>query len=392
VKESVAIAIVRTPNIQIYEALTELLALVTNMSYRLEIVCPMRMYEDEPLWKPEGVEYRFTRPKSTKLQMPTALKLFINALVVSLKYRPVLLIGGDRLGNILAAIVHKLTRVPYLYYGLELPGMRRRNMTLIDRMEHWSIRVANTVVTMDEHHSSFICKQVGISKDRCIFLPNATSGPAKREKTDVLRRKFFVKDEELLLVHAGGIGAAQQSIELANAARNWGQCFHLIFHAHCRMDEEKYFQQFADAIQSANNVHLNNQPVSSEQLDALISSADIGIAWYDRDLLGYRAELLGLAPGKIGRYLKNGLPVIAPNLPTIKEYLDEYACGICVDRLDDIASAVETIKTDYMRFSQNALRCYEELWRPERYLRDIQLRIEKMVEPSVGHANGGHCS
>jgi glycosyltransferase involved in cell wall biosynthesis len=116
-----------------------------------------------------------------------------------------------------------------------------------------------------------------------------------------------------------------------------------------------------------------------EQLDNLVGSADIGIAWYDHDLLGYRAELLGLAAGKIGRYLKNGLPVIARNLPTIKEYLDRYECGICVDRLDEITAAIDTIKNDYERYSKNALRCYEELWKPEPYLQEIQRRIEKIV-------------
>ena len=239
--------------------------------------------------------------------------------------------------------------------------------------------MADLVVTMDEHHANFICAQTGISRDRCVFLPVAASGPSNYRKNELLRKRFFLEENDFILLHAGGIGAAQQSLELANKARGWGNHYHLIFHAHCRMDGEQYFQQFARTLKEAKNVHLNNEPVAKEKLDTLVSSADIGLAWYDHELLGYRAELLGLAAGKIGRYLKNGVPVIARNLPTIREYLDKYKCGICADTLEEIPRAIETIKNDYERYSKNALRCYEELWKPERYLQEIQSRIEKLL-------------
>jgi glycosyltransferase involved in cell wall biosynthesis len=313
------------------------------------------------------------------LGIPTTVKLIAFAFFKSLRKRPDILIGGDRIGNVVSAFIHRLLGIPFIYYGLELPCLRQSSMTWADKLEHWSIRTANMVVTMDEHHATFICAQTGISKERCVFLPVATSGPLNDRKNDLLRRRFALQESDVLLLHAGGIGAAQQSLELANMAREWGNRYHLVFHAHCRMDGDDYFQQFARTLQKAKNVHLNNEPVAKEELDLIVGSADIGIAWYDHEMLGYRAELLGLAAGKIGRYLKNGVPVIARNLPTIKEYLDKYECGICVDRLDEITSAVEKIEKDYERYSQNALRCYEELWKPERYLQEIQRRIEKIL-------------
>jgi glycosyltransferase involved in cell wall biosynthesis len=374
-----AIAIARNPHIQIYEGLTELLGLVARMSNQLEIICPVRSFEDEPLWKPDRVSYSFVQPKNARLGIPTTFKLFVHALVKSLKNPPNIIIGGDRIGNIVAALIHRLLGTPFIYYGLELPCLRLPNITWADKLEHWSIISANMVVTMDDHHATFICAQTGISKNKCVILPNAVSGPLNGRRNDLLRKRFSLQESDVLLLHAGGIGHAQQSLELADMAREWGNRYHLIFHAHCRMDGEQYFQQFANTLQKSQNVHLNNEPVSMEQLDNLVGSADIGIAWYDHDLLGYRAELLGLAAGKIGRYLKNGLPVIARNLPTIKEYLDRYECGICVDRLDEITAAIDTIKNDYERYSKNALRCYEELWKPEPYLQEIQRRIEKIV-------------
>lgn len=374
-----AIAIARIPSIQIYESLTELLNLIAQMSEKMEIICPLSNFENEPLWSSPGVKYSFVRPKSKKLGIPTTLKLFALFLLKTLKKHPNILIGVDRTGNIMAAFVHKLFNIPFVYYGLELPCLSGPNMTWLDKMEIWSIRAADIVVTMDEHHIKFICKQSGINRDQCVILPNAASEPPSNLKNDLLRKRFSIRDSHTLLLHAGGIGAAQQSLELANMAREWDNHYHLVFHAHCRMDGDDYFQRVAHSIKESKNVHLNNEPVSKEALDNIVQSAEIGIACYDHSLLGYRAELLGLAAGKIGRYLKNGVPVIVTNLSTIKEYIDNYECGICVDRLEDIIMAIDKILKDYKRYSQNASRCYEELWKPDRYLIEIQRRIENIL-------------
>ena len=377
-------AIVMNPSIQIYEGLTELLGLVARMGNQLEIICPVKNFEEKALWKPERVNYSCIQLKNTKLGIPTTVKLFAHALFKSLKNRPDLLIGGDRNGNIVSSFIHRLLGIPFIYYGLELPCLLQPNMTWMGKLEHWSIRTANMVVTMDDHHATFICAQTGISKDRCILLPNAASGaPLNHKKNDLLRKRFSLQERDILLLHAGAIGSAQQSLELVNVARAWDNRYHLIFHTHSRMDGQNYFQKFAQTLKKAKNVHLNNEPVSKEQLDVLVGSADIGIAWYNHDILGYRSELLGLAAGKIGRCLKNSVPVIVRNLPTIKEYIDRYDCGICVDRLDEIALAVEKIEKDYERYSHNALQCYEELWKPEPYLEKIQQRIEKIMRANV---------
>ena len=116
-KRSHALAIAKTPHIQVYESLTELLRLVARMGYKLQIICPERIYEDAPLWKVEGVEYYFVKPKKTKLQMPTTLRLLVRAIIESFKNHPKILIGCDGFGNIIAAFLHRLLKIHYIYYG-----------------------------------------------------------------------------------------------------------------------------------------------------------------------------------------------------------------------------------------------------------------------------------
>lgn len=373
------ICISRNPNIQMYESLVELLSLLGESGFTVEIICPEHDFAEDSVWTHPSVTYTFIKPSERRARIPMTGRLLLRSLRRALSHRPSLVMGADGLGSILAAMISTIVRRPFLYYGLELPQQHQKPMPWLTAMEHWSIRRAGLIVTMDRHHADFIHSQTGASLSRMALLPNAPSGGTTQDKGDYLRKRCPACAGKVLVLHAGGIGQAQQSLDLANAAENWGPSRHLVFHAHCRMDKEGYFQDFARTVMGMTHVHLNNEPVSPDTLDYVVSSADIGIAWYDRTFLGYRADLLGLAAGKIGRYLRNGLPVIVTNLPTIREYIDKYQCGICVDTLDQTGAAMDTIMRDYERFRGNAFRCFDELWRPEPYLARLRERIHELA-------------
>jgi len=366
-----------------YESLVELLSLLGDIGFQVEIVCPGHDFAGDPVWTHHGVTHQSLQPTKSLLRMPMTARLLQTAFVSAIKNHPSIIMGADRLGSVVAAMIARFVNSPLLYYGLELPLPHQRPLSWLARMEHWSIRTADLIVTMDRHHADFITNQTGADASRIALLPNAASGRTMSSKNDYLRKRYPASSGKVLILHAGGIGCAQQSLALAQAAESWGSDRYLVFHAHCRMEKEDYFQNFAKQMKSMTHSVLNNEPVSPEGLDEVISSSDIGIAWYDRKFLGYRADLLGLAPGKVGRYLRNGIPVIAPNLPTVKEYIDKYRCGICVDSLDQIEAAIETIMAGYELFHQNALCCYEELWQPEPYLETLKARLDKLCAPGT---------
>ena len=106
----------------------------------------------------------------------------------------------------------------------------------------------------------------------------------------------------------------------------------------------------------------------------MISSADIGLALYSVKELSYRAELMGLAAGKIGNYLKCGLPVIASRMPSLK-YIKDYGCGILVDEESEIENAVSIIMEKKESYRENAFKCYRELWHPQNYLPEIHKKF-----------------
>lgn len=373
------IVISRTPHVNIYEGLCEIIRTCTELPASVILVCPQI---EEELFKElisVGVKIYPVKTGGSFVRIPTSVALLATALKLHYSNKASLVMGCDSMGNIMASLSSKMTSTPYLHYSLELPPKWDDSMSFRQKMEHWSFRQADLLVTMDQPHADFICSETGMSLERIALVPNTLRGPGMHHPSVSLKDHLGLKSDAILILHAGGIGAAQASMQLAEAAGLWPSDWHLVFHAHCDMNHEDSYQKFSQLIKNTPNIHLNGQSVPPEELDDLVSNAAIGLAWYDRERLGFRADLLGLAAGKIGRYLRNGVPVVVKNLPTIRDYVEKYSCGICVDRADQIGSAIAEILSDHSSYSVNALRCYEEVWRPDRHLAAIRKQLQAML-------------
>jgi glycosyltransferase involved in cell wall biosynthesis len=128
----------------------------------------------------------------------------------------------------------------------------------------------------------------------------------------------------------------------------------------------------------AGGVCVSARPVVHAELDDLVASADIGLALY-ADRSGPAARLMGLASGKIASYLKCGLPVVATALPTLREFIEGYRCGVCVESIEEIPAALALIDSDYVEFRRNAFRCFEERFDPDPYAGVIERRLRELV-------------
>jgi hypothetical protein len=375
------LCLTRTPNPFVYESLVETFRSIGELGFTVCLVSPEG--EDGSKHVAAGLQIDWQPvPMNTGRGMPASMRMAWRAKRL-ISGRPTMaVLGVDAISSTMGRLLSAAHRLPFIYYGLELPARRKDSAGLLRRLEHWAYRRADLVITMHGTRADFIHLETGASPDRIALLPNCCRGAGSRHRTRFLRERFGIPDGDIVILHAGGIGAAQDSLPLAQAAPGWGKGRHLVFHAHCPMDREPYYREFAGKITELANVHLNADAVAPDALDDVVGGADIGIAWYNRDILDYRADLLSLSAGKIGRYLRNGLPVIVRNLPTIRPFIDEYRCGVCIDSLSDAASAIDTIVADYEAYVSNAQRCHEELWRPDRYLAALKTRIGDLIEAS----------
>jgi hypothetical protein len=123
-------------------------------------------------------------------------------------------------------------------------------------------------------------------------------------------------------------------------------------------------------------VFFSDKPVDGDQVNSLVASGDIGIALYNVSIEQKNEYNMGLSSGKIAHFLQCGLPIVTSNLPTVKQYIDKYRCGICVDNVDQVGEAVKMILSNYNQYSKQALECFQKEFNLVPYLDRILKRLK----------------
>lgn len=360
------ILLLRVPFIDKIPSLKTLVVYLASKGYLITIISSFSGQYPSLVFKSENINVILVSERKHRLETPTSIKLFFTCLIHIIKQRPTWLIAGDGAAASLLCTISRFVPINYIDFLLEYPEPGNRN-------EHKSMERAKLIITHDKWHRDFIRKHFNLDKEKFLLLPNASHTPPYNKSSDYLARKLNVVDKKIIL-HSGGLGEWFCCKELAQATKNWDDDTILVFHTSHHVEETSYYQEMTAALIGQQNVVFSTTPVSNEELDALVASAYIGIALYSVPKLGFRAENMGLAAGKIGNYLKCRVPVIATRLPSLS-YIEDYQCGILVDDVSQIKDAIQCISSNHSLYAINAHRCYNELWDPSQYLKTIYATI-----------------
>lgn len=314
--------------------------------------------------------------RTQKIEAPTTIKLILKVASILVCKHYDLIIGGDTWGNIIASKLNFLYSCPHMFFALEFPQIVTEQHPVLlkhEILENKALQKADFIITHDQFHEKFICDNFNVENKKILKLANASFTPEFTEKSDFIRENFNIPADKIIVLHSGGFGVWFKCSELAEASKNWNATKQLIYHIGRKPSGTKEFDYiYGNPVYS--NICFSLSPLSNENLDKMIASADVGIALYSVKALGYRAELMGLAAGKIGNYLKCGLPVIASRMPSLS-YIEDFGCGILVDSENEIESAIDKIMADRESYRENAFRCYRELWHPSNYLPSIAQKL-----------------
>jgi hypothetical protein len=314
--------------------------------------------------------------RSKFLELPTIVKLGCQFLKVYYKWNNKISIGGDAFGNLLLGSLKKVLRIKHVFFMLEYPQIvtpAHPKLTFSEKQEIKVLENANLIITHDIYHRNFLVNNFKINPINILLLPNSTFTDPLNHATTSLHKKFGLSQETNIILHCGGLGMWFKCKELARSTDNWPEGAVLVFHTSHKVEDDVYYREIS-SFNYNNKVLFSTLPVSTEELDNLICSAKIGIAIYSKEILGYRADLLGFAAGKVGNYLKCGLPVIASKLSSFT-FVEEYKCGILIENESDIAQAIKRITKEYFEYSKNAKKCYEDLWHPAKYIEKIKIHL-----------------
>lgn len=310
-----------------------------------------------------NVKMVLVKQRTKRFGLPTSAKLLLVTINNILFNKSNYYIGCDNLANHLLTILKSFFSFTYINFVLEYPDINKPT-------ELNEIETSNYIITHDRWHAEFISKYCKLRNDQILFLPNASYTDEHKEHDNYLSERLHISTDKIIILHSGGLGKWFCCRELVEAAMQWPEDKVLVFHTSHIVDHDSYFQTIKSMVSSCGNVFFSTKPVPNEELDRLVASAKIGIALYSLEELGYRAENMGLAAGKIGNYLKCGIPVIATKVHSLS-YLEDYKCGMLVDNPTQINDAINVILSNYDSYANNSYACYESLWHPKKYLDKI---------------------
>lgn len=353
----------------------------SDYGHKITIVTTKNKVYSKPTFLTSNIKYITVEERSRKLQIPTfvrfyALCFFMLTVTVFQKHSLILA------GKYALAFGSLLRFKKYCSFIIEYPELnfdKKEELSLFDKMELKGIINSEFLITHDKLHADFIAQKIGLENLKFTTIPNGTIGKAKKEDSDFLHKRLGVSSLQKILLHSGGFGPWFDSIGLAQKSSMLPSTIDLVFHVSHDISEDDYYKAYLKQKKYEEKTFFSMKPVETNKLDELISSAYIGIAWYSTDVLGYRATMLGLSAGKIGNYLKCGIPVIVPNYDSL-DYISKFSCGKQISNLDDLNEAIIDIEKNYTLYSENALRCYNELWDTEKYcnvlLNKLQLDLK----------------
>jgi len=294
------------------------------------------------------------------------------------------LIGIDPLGLLLASVAGRFPSIPVVYWSLEIlfwNEITRPHMKVVKLLERLANRTTVFTVIQDWDRAILLAQENRIPRNQIEILPNAPPGKAQWERSDHLRNTLGIAYGRSLVLYLGSIVPWAHSLELAQQAKAWHSDAALVFHSCSRLTGD-YAAAFRQEI-DGHRTYLSEKPVASDEVRRLAASADIGVALYPRStsnpVYSDNTYVVGRSSGKIAHYLQCGTPVIASALPSVQAYIEGYKCGVCIDDIQDVSAAVETILADYPRYSANALACFLDLFDINSHFAPIFERLEGAI-------------
>lgn len=260
-----------------------------------------------------------------------------------------------------------------VYYNMELLDWNPtnpvyKNKMILKYLEYRLIQYLQCVVLPSPIRAQSFCKMNDFPLEKTRILPVAAMGDQISTKSKYFREKFLVPDNQILILYSGNFMPWFQCIEIIDAMRLCHVPYSLIMHTWDQSSTETRY--FREMVKHASNlsVFFSSEYISSDNLTEALSSADIGLAFYE-SMDDNCTEIL-FSSNKIGEYLKAGLPIITSDHEHLHDFVHNNQIGFAVP-FKDICRAVEEISSNLERYKQNVRACYNSKYRFEFYFEDF---------------------
>lgn len=291
----------------------------------------------------------------------------------------VCIIGIDAMGLIPATLISIQKKIPIIYFNMELllekecKTLKEKNLKSLERECN---KKSFLTLIQDERRAKHLIEDNGIPEEKIVYVPVSALGEIYQNKSEYLFRTLGISRDKKIILYAGNILPWSMSLEIAEAAQKWNDDMVLVIHTwRTNLDDDPYVNQIRNLTRNK-KVYLSLNPVDWESLPELLSSADIGLIFYQN--LGENFYEAGSSSNKLAQYLQVGLPVITIDYPSFREFIEKYKCGKCAKSPEEIEKLASEIFLNYNAYRNNSFKCYQEKYEFSKYFKIIIDKIKKI--------------
>jgi len=254
-----------------------------------------------------------------------------------------------------------------LYYNLELLDWKKenplyKNKLLLKHLEFRMIHKLSTVVVPSPLRAKSFSTINEFELHNILILPVAPIGEPITNRRRYFRELFDIPVDSKIVVYSGNFQPWFKCLEIIRSVKDWPKDYALVMHTWNRpVLETKYYKEMTAEAKGL-PVYFSTSYIEYEELAAALSSADIGIVFYEAMDDNF-TEIL-YSSNKIGEYLKGGLAIICSDFPSLKAFTEDNAIGLSIP-VHELSLAVKQVGEKIEVFKKNALACYQEKFRFE---------------------------
>jgi hypothetical protein len=224
-------------------------------------------------------------------------------------------------------------------------------------------QMADLVVVQDSHRGRLLAEENGLVLDKFAYLPVSPSGLRQVKRSNYLRDRFHLSEEQTIVLQSGTFGDWTYADELLKSLDTWPEGFVLVIHSKDRLnDTSRYVREIKAA--DLPNIILSTEPLPADEYEQLVGSADMGLVMYKTTppsrYLQKNIEHIGLASGKFSFYMKYGIPVISVADQTYQGLLEYYNFGENIGSFDELPECLVRVRSNRNHHRAEAQRLFRE--------------------------------
>lgn len=125
---------------------------------------------------------------------------------------------------------------------------------------------------------------------------------------------------------------------------------------------------------------ISSFKVLPDKVPQLIQLCDIGFINYAVEDLNH--FYTSNASGQFVEFIRCGKPVIVMGKTNLQQYVEENKVGVSIISIDELASAIQKIKTHYSEYSYNCIKIFEKSYNIKNYTEKLIVYLEREKENS----------